>query len=172
MQDLQDGGEVVQPLKAEVTNLKSLVKNLKAPQGATALKAETEKAADPPITLPAPRKEQKDGRKCLQIYDESRWKFEEKGPTIQFKGKTHYKCSRCGDRYGMGHMYVLHQEADHKDLPQKRAVASLGGGPQKTRLTVNEDLKVAMLACTTSEDVQALIDQFQASRRGIGRLTQ
>ena len=62
----------------------------------------------------------------------------------------------------MGHMYVLHQEADHKDLPQKRAVASLGGGPQKTRLTVNEDLKVAMLACTTSEDVQALIDQFQA----------
>ena len=162
VQDLQDGGEMVQALKAEVTVLKEKMKNLKAPQGATALKAETEKVTGPPVTLPTPRTEQKDGRKTLSIYDESRWKFAESGTTKQFKGKTHHKCTKCGDRYGMGHMYVLHKEVDHKDLPQKRAGATRGNDSKKSKLTVNEDLKVAMLACTTSDDVDALIAQFQA----------
>ena len=162
VQNLQDGGEIVQALKAEVTVLKERMKTLKAPQGATALKAETEKVAVPYVTLPTPRTEQKDGRKTLSIYDESRWKFAESGATKQFKGKTHHKCTRCGDRYGMGHMYVLHKEEDHKDLLQKRAGTSRGGDNKKSKLTVNEDLKVAMLACTTSDEVDALIAQFQA----------
>ena len=65
----------------------------------------------------------------------------------------------------MKHMYVLHEEAEHEDLPPKRTGTnpkSNYGGSKKSKLTVNEDLKVAMLACTTEEDVQALIEQFQA----------
>ena len=63
----------------------------------------------------------------------------------------------------MAHMYVLHPEKDHKDLPQKRIITNNGGSntSKKANLTVNEDLKVAMLACSSEADVQALIEQFQ-----------
>ena len=62
----------------------------------------------------------------------------------------------------MDFMYVLHPESEHKDLPQKRPAMSSDKAPKKNKLTVNEDLKVAMMACSTEDDVQALIDQFQA----------
>ena len=62
----------------------------------------------------------------------------------------------------MAHMYVLHPEKDHKDLPQKRISANGSSNTsKKPNLTVNEDLKVVMLACSSEADVQALIEQFQ-----------
>ena len=99
----------------------------------------------------------------MTIFDQNRWKFEEKGPQLVHRKKTHFKCTKCGDRYGMAHMYVLHPEKDHKDLPQKRISTNNGGSntSKKPNLTVNEDLKVAMLACSSEADVQALIEQFQ-----------
>ena len=51
---------------------------------------------------------------------------------------------------------------DHKDIPQKRAATpGSSNTAKKPNLTVNEDLKVAMLACSSEADVQALIEQFQ-----------
>ena len=56
----------------------------------------------------------------------------------------------------------VHHKDDHKDLPQKRPIpggdgrAPNGRAPKKSHLTVNEDLKVAMMTASTEADVQAL----------------
>ena len=167
-QDLQEGGEIVRALRATVQLLENKVASLGTQKGVIA--ALTAKKGDPvngpaaPVCeLPAQRTKQKDGRDTMSIFDQNRWKFEEKGPQLVHRKKTHFKCTKCGDRYGMAHMYVLHPEKDHKDLPQKRIITNNGGSntSKKPNLTVNEDLKVAMLACSSEADVQALIEQFQ-----------
>ena len=51
-------------------------------------------------------------------------------------------------------MWVLHKE--HKDI----APPWQNGGAAPTSLRVNQDLKTAMMAATTQEDMESLLEQF------------
>ena len=83
------------------------------------------------------------------------WKFiNETGElTMTNDNGLWYSCSKCGERHGKTMMWVKHKPEEHKDL-------SKGPGKPPSKLTVNNDLKVAMQAATTKEEVEAVLTQF------------
>ena len=95
-------------------------------------------------------------RRVKQIQTGREWCFEGHGDkkTIEKNGKTYHACTKCGDRYGKTAMWVLHEV--HKDIAPPRK----NDGEAPTSLRVNQDLKTAMMAATTQEDVESLLEQF------------
>ena len=94
-------------------------------------------------------------RRIKQVQTGREWCFEGHGDkkTIEKNGKTYHACKKCGERYGKDAMWVLHEV--HQDIAPPR-----NNVERPTGLRVNQDLKTAMMAATTQEDVESLLAQF------------